>query len=164
MAVSMRAVSALSIVLGVSGFLLADDAATTATRKQADAGAQPTSSKKEGRSAESRPVRLTKPWSALASLSDEQRQKINAIHRKAVAEKKAIEEREKSDIVALLDDRQKAELATIEEKDVVDRKAKAGQKPAVKSSAQAPVEADRDEATGAAEKVETKQRSATGSN
>lgn len=150
MAVSMRAVSALSIVLGISGFLLADDAATTAGRKPADAGAQPTSSKKEGRSAraaEARPARLTKPWSGLVSLSADQKQKINAIHRKAVAEKKAIEEREKSDIMALLNDQQKAELTTIEEKDAAGRKTRAGQKPAAKSSAQAsPDEADTDEA------------------
>lgn len=165
MAVSMRAVSALSIVLGVSGFLIADDAATNAGRKQADPGAQRTSSKKESKSAEARPVRLTKPWNRLASLSDEQKQKINAIHRKAVAEKKAIEEREKSDIVALLDDRQKAELATIEEKEAVDRKVKAGRKSPVKSSAEAsPVDGEADQAKAATDNATAKERSGAGIN
>jgi FtsZ-interacting cell division protein ZipA len=54
-------------------------------------------------------ARLTQPWSKIASLSDEQKTQIRAIHAKAVADKKAIEEKERQDILTLLNDEQKAE-------------------------------------------------------
>jgi len=53
--------------------------------------------------------RLTQPWSKIDSLSDEQKTKIKEIHAKAVAEKKAIDDKERTDILALLNDEQKAE-------------------------------------------------------
>ena len=53
--------------------------------------------------------RLTQPWSKLSSLSDEQKSQIRAIHAKAVADKKAIDEKEREDIMALLTDEQKSE-------------------------------------------------------
>ena len=53
--------------------------------------------------------RLTQPWSQISSLSDDQKTKIREIHGKAVAEIKAIQEREREEIMALLSDEQKAE-------------------------------------------------------
>src|SRR6188768_4494539 len=53
--------------------------------------------------------RLTQPWTKIDSLSDEQKSKIKEIHAKAVAEKKAIDEKERADIMALLNDEQKTE-------------------------------------------------------
>jgi Spy/CpxP family protein refolding chaperone len=53
--------------------------------------------------------RLTQPWSKIATLNDEQKTKIREIHAKAVADKKAIDEKERADILALLTDEQKAE-------------------------------------------------------
>ena len=54
-------------------------------------------------------ARLTQPWSKISTLSDEQKTQIREIHAKAVAEKKAIDEKEREDILALLNDEQKAE-------------------------------------------------------
>ena len=55
-------------------------------------------------------VKLVKPWSELASLTDEQKVKIEAIHKKALAESSAIDKKEKEDIMAVLNDAQKTEL------------------------------------------------------
>ena len=87
-------------------------------------------------------VRLTKPWRDMASLNDEQRAQIAAIHRKAVQEIKAIERREREEIMALLNDEQKSELQALVEKNTLQRKAK---KPA---AAAAPAD---ESAAGAAE-------------
>jgi hypothetical protein len=54
-------------------------------------------------------ARLTQPWNKISSLSDEQKSQIREIHAKAVADKKAIDEKERADIMALLNDEQKAE-------------------------------------------------------
>ena len=53
--------------------------------------------------------RLTQPWSKIESLSDEQKTKIKEIHGKAMADKKAIDDKERADIMALLNDEQKAQ-------------------------------------------------------
>ena len=53
--------------------------------------------------------RLTQPWSKIEGLSDDQKTKIREIHAKAVADKKAIDDKERADIMALLSDEQKAE-------------------------------------------------------
>ena len=58
-------------------------------------------------------VKLTKPWSELTSLSDDQRQKIHDIHAKALAQINEIEKQEKADIMAVLTDAQKAELKDV---------------------------------------------------
>lgn len=62
-------------------------------------------------------VRLTKPWSQLKDLTDDEKAKILEIHQKAVDEIKAIDAKEHTDILAVLSDNQKKEVATIEEKD-----------------------------------------------
>jgi len=53
--------------------------------------------------------RLTQPWSKISSLSDDQKTQIRQIHAKAVADKKAIDDKERADILALLNDEQRAE-------------------------------------------------------
>ena len=79
--------------------------------------------------AEARPVRLTKPWRDLNSLSEDQKRQINQIHRKAAADVKAVEQREHEEIMALLSEPQKSELKAMEEKDKAEKKAKAADKP-----------------------------------
>jgi len=61
-------------------------------------------------------ARLTKPWSELSSLSDDQKRDILTIHAKANEQIKAINLKEHADILALLNDDQKRELGEIEEK------------------------------------------------
>jgi hypothetical protein len=58
--------------------------------------------------------RLTQPWSKMTTLTNEQINQIADIHRKSLAEIKAIEAKERSDIVALLTDEQKIELNRVE--------------------------------------------------
>jgi Spy/CpxP family protein refolding chaperone len=53
--------------------------------------------------------RLTQPWSKISSLSDDQKTQIRQIHAKAVSDKKAIDDKERADIMALLNDEQKTE-------------------------------------------------------
>jgi hypothetical protein len=64
-------------------------------------------------------VKLTKPWSDIETLTDDQKDKIAALHKKALAEINAIEKREKDEITAVLTDAQRAEM-----KDAADRKKK----------------------------------------
>ena len=59
-------------------------------------------------------VRLFKPWSDLTTLNDEQKDKIHDIHVKALADIKAINQKQHDDIVALLNDDQKKELQKVE--------------------------------------------------
>src|SRR5205814_4210383 len=54
-----------------------------------------------------KPIRLFKPWSELKSLSDEQRGKIHELHLKLLDDEKALEKKQREDIVALLSDDQK---------------------------------------------------------
>ena len=58
-------------------------------------------------------VKLVLPWSKLTTLSAEQKEKIHAIHEKALAEMSAIRKRENTEIRALLTDEQKSELREI---------------------------------------------------
>jgi len=69
-----------------------------------------------------KPARLTKPWSEMADLTDEQKASINDIHRKALDEKKAIDAKEKEDILALLTDAQKAEVEKLTERKTAEKK------------------------------------------
>ena len=64
------------------------------------------------------------PFNRLSNVTEEQKQKINDIHRRANSDIKAIKEKEEADIMAILTDEQKAEL----EKMDADRKAKAAEK------------------------------------
>lgn len=103
---------------------------STTTAFSADERASKASgrAKSESESAEvsDRPVKLVKPWSQITSLREEQKQKISAIHRKALDEIKVIEAKEKQDILAVLSDEQKAELKAAQQKDAAARKAARG--------------------------------------
>ena len=61
-------------------------------------------------SATTRPAKLTKPWSEIKDLSDEQVTKIKTIHEKFLEEQHVLESKQKADIMALLTDAQKKEL------------------------------------------------------
>ncbi len=61
-------------------------------------------------------TKLTKPWSELKDLTDDQKSKILDVHAKALDDIKAIHEKEKEDIMALLTDDQKKEVSDLEEK------------------------------------------------
>ena len=136
MAVSIRALPALAVVLLASVFVIADDTAKKADAKSS--AAQPAAAKADGDQAKTRAVRLTKPWKDMTSLTEDQKRQISQIHRKAVDEVKAIEQKEKSDIMALLNDQQKAEVTSLVEKDAAERKAKAAQKPAKPAASATP--------------------------
>jgi len=71
-----------------------------------------------------KPGKLTKPWVLLTTLSDDQKEQIITIHRKALDEKKAIEAKEEEDIMAVLTAEQKTELEAAIEKAKADEKAK----------------------------------------
>jgi Spy/CpxP family protein refolding chaperone len=58
----------------------------------------------------SRRARLVKPWADLSTLSDEQKQKIIAIHADYVARINQLRDEEEAAIMALLTDENKAEL------------------------------------------------------
>ena len=128
MAVSMRAVPALAVVLLASVFVVADDAQNKSEKASGDAKAAAAEAKGTSE-ARPRAVRLTKPWSTLTSLTDDQKRQINQIHRKAVQEIRAVEQRERADVMALLNAEQKAELTALEEKEAAERKARAAQRP-----------------------------------
>jgi hypothetical protein len=68
-------------------------------------------------------AKLTKPWSELTDLSDEQKAQIAAVHAKALEETKAIRDKETADIDAVLTDDQKKELTALEAKTAAGRKA-----------------------------------------
>jgi hypothetical protein len=59
-------------------------------------------------------ARLTQPWSKMTTLTNEQVNQIADIHRKTLADVKAIEAKERTDIVALLTDEQRIELNRVE--------------------------------------------------
>ncbi len=61
-------------------------------------------------------IRIIKPWSEITTLSDEQRMKIDEIHKLVNKQTKAIDDKEKDDIAALLNDEQKTQLAEVEAK------------------------------------------------
>jgi Spy/CpxP family protein refolding chaperone len=61
-------------------------------------------------------AKLTKPWSELKDLTDDEKSKIMEVHGKALEDIKAIHEKEKEDIMALLTDDQKKEVSDLEEK------------------------------------------------
>jgi Spy/CpxP family protein refolding chaperone len=57
-----------------------------------------------------RVIRINKPYSELAGLTDEQRSKISELEKKTAAARSALEKQEEQDIRALLTDDQKTEL------------------------------------------------------
>ena len=69
-----------------------------------------------------RAVKLPGLWGKLKDVSDEQKAKINAIRRKALADKRKIDEQEEADILATLTDEQKKEYETLKEELAAKRK------------------------------------------
>ena len=154
--------AALAFVLGGSVLLFAeepnaenaapaaaaagDDAKPAAASEEAAAAADPAVSAAQSADNDTRKqankARLTKPWKDLSSLSDDQKTQIAAIHRKAVAEIKQIQQRERDAIMALLNDEQKAELQTLTDKAAAERKTKqpAKAKPADEAAAESGAE------------------------
>jgi Spy/CpxP family protein refolding chaperone len=61
--------------------------------------------------------KMVKPWSELTDLTDDQKTKILDLHADSNKEIKAIQTKEKEDILALLTDDQKKEITEIEDKD-----------------------------------------------
>lgn len=76
----------------------------------------------------SRSRRLVKPWSELTTLSEDQKTQIIEIHQQALEDRKAIDRREREQIVALLSETQQVELRDLEEQKAADRKAKEANK------------------------------------
>jgi Spy/CpxP family protein refolding chaperone len=91
-------------------------------------------------------IRLVAPWSRLSSLSDDQRHKIADIHRKALADIKAIQLKQEEDIKALLSEDQKKELRDLMDKEAADRKSRA---------------ANRSSSTGKPDETATEEKSGT---
>lgn len=71
-------------------------------------------------------IRVPKPYSAITTLTDEQKRKIANLHSTALAEIKKITEKEAEDITSLLSDEQKQELEKLKEAETAARKAKEG--------------------------------------
>jgi Spy/CpxP family protein refolding chaperone len=79
--------------------------------------------------AKAKPVKVIQPYAKLASLTDEQRQRIADIHAQTLEQIKKLQEQEREQIMALLSDEQKADLQRLTEEAEAARKAK-GKKPA----------------------------------
>jgi hypothetical protein len=82
--------------------------------------------------------RLVLPWSKIKSLSQDQREQIYHIHRKALDEIKEVKDREKKAILALLSDAQKLEIIESDEAATVEKKkdAAAARAPALAAATQ----------------------------
>ncbi len=76
-----------------------------------------------------RPPRLVQPWSWIGSLTENQKQKIAAIHQAALEEIRAIQRREDEQCLSVLSDSQRAELLEAEEADAARRKSAARPRP-----------------------------------
>ena len=86
--------------------------------------------KAEKPAAKPKTPKLFGPWPKLATLTDEQKIKIDEIHKASLEEQKKIREKEEQDILAVLTPEQKAELAALAEKEKADRAAKEAEKKA----------------------------------
>ena len=64
------------------------------------------------------------PYNKLTGMTDEQKMKISDIHRKFLADRKALEDKQEADVMAVLTDEQKAEL----DKLAAEKKAKDAEK------------------------------------
>ena len=123
----MRRISwAMTAFVAVAAFVGSSTLVATAADEKAPAGEKPAVAEKAGKKAKAKTVRLVKPWSDMASLSDEQKTQINDIHKKALAEIKEVKQREVDACVAVLSEEQKAEYNKMVAKDTADKKMKAG--------------------------------------
>ena len=76
-------------------------------------------------------IRLEQPYSKIPDLTDDEKSKIEAIHKKALEDTRAIREKEEEDIRTILTDDQKAELDKIN----AEKKEKAAEKAKEKKAA-----------------------------
>jgi len=82
----------------------------------------------DAKAAKPKVVKVPAPYSLVASLSDEQKQKIADLITKANEAKKAIDDKCKEDCMAVLTDAQKAELKAAQEKEKAEREKAAAEK------------------------------------
>ena len=106
------AATGFSGVLAASLIVRAQDAPTTEPEKHAA-------------------VRLEQPYSKIADLTDDEKSKIEAIHKKALDDARILRAKEDEDIRAVLTDDQKAELDKI----IADKREKAEEKAKEKKAA-----------------------------
>lgn len=106
------------ILTGIAGFSVRADEATTQPSESSSPTTKPAASGN---------VRVVKRWN-LPSLTPEQKQKISDIHKQALADSKAVDQKEEDDIMAVLTDDQKAEIKKMEDDKKAESKAKRASK------------------------------------
>jgi Spy/CpxP family protein refolding chaperone len=113
-------VAGSAMLVGGAAFAAPEKADKKAGEAKPATEAKPEVKAADAKPAEAKPsastAKLTKPWSDLTTLSDDQKAKIEAIHKKSLAESSAIDKKEKEDITAVLTDAQKAELKELTSK------------------------------------------------
>jgi hypothetical protein len=137
---SLRWVAAPALALMVAGSVWAAAPAAGKSDNKNAGGATPATKAQPAAGAARRTsasAKVTKPWSLIASLTDDQKDKIRTIHRKALDEVNAIQAKEKQEIMALLSDAQLAEMKDALAKDAAEKKANKLQTQAKKQAAQA---------------------------
>jgi hypothetical protein len=72
--------------------------------------------------------RLIAPYNKLPSLTDEQQERLKAIHGRYLEQIKVLQQQEKDEMMAVLTDEQKSELQQIDEQEKAARKAQAAEK------------------------------------
>ncbi len=92
------------IGLGVAMLCLADDEAPTS---------QPTAATSHPAAAKVKRIRLPRPWSQIADLTDDQKQQIHRIHRRTLDQIRKLRQQETQTIVATLTDPQKEQWQQI---------------------------------------------------
>ena len=86
---------------------------------------KPDAPKTDKKEVKAKPIKLVQPYSLIdASLTAEQKEKLNKIHMDALEETKKIKEKEETDSMAVLTDAQKAEIKAAQEKHEAEMKAK----------------------------------------
>ena len=91
-------------------------------------------------------IKLTKPWSEVADLTDDQKQQLYEIHEDYKAKLKALDVEEREQSEAVLTDAQKAALGEKADADKADKKIKAAEQRAALKEAKAAKEAAAKEA------------------
>lgn len=111
MKVGMWFVLSMALMLGGVSFVIAEDKPVE----------PPKTEKKEMKKAKK--IHINKPFGMLTSLTEEQKEKINAIEEAAKKQVDEIKAKEEADIRALLTDAQKKELEDLQAKAEAEKKA-----------------------------------------
>ena len=101
-------------IVGLGAVILGAALVTAQQQSGSASGQSGTSSSQQQAATPRRGGRLNRPWNQLSDLSDDQKTKIIAIHRKTLVEIAAINAKEREQVVALLTEDQKKQLATID--------------------------------------------------